>query len=306
MTGRSARRTSELVFDDVGQANARCRPCDDSCEGSKPRLTTQPKACVSGGPRDDDVDRAEESTWRRGVADPRDLETDLLRQRCYVARAEVVEVTGDIEVVPVPSEEDRSQASRIRKEELYDTVGPNRITESSEELGGILDVLERVPASDDVEKVGRVFDVGRVADDHLESPGPSDRCGVLRYLDSDAPPALASSLNERIANAAPDVEQIASVLPGLRPGRVVEANAEVRVRIRQAKELEPRRRDPEAADRARANLVKPWDVVQPAPCSTNQLRRRDAAAWAERVLERCAGQSDLTMSRQACTATVSE
>jgi hypothetical protein len=234
------------------------------------------------------------------------VETDPLCQRCYIARAEVVEVTGDIEVVPVPPEHDRRQASRIREEELYNTIGSNRIAELSEELDRIFDVLEGVPASDDVEGGGRVLDVGCVADDHLESAGPGNRCGVLRYLDSDTPPSLASSLNEGVANAAPDVEQIAFVLPGSRPARVVQANAEVRVRIRQVKELEPRRRDPQAAGRARTNLVKPWDIVQPAPCSTNQLRRRDTAAWAECVLERYAGQSDLTMSCQAFTATVSE
>ncbi len=306
MTGRSARGTGELVFDDIGQTNARCRPRDDSSEGSKPWLTTQTEVCVSGGLRDDDVNRAEESTWRRGLADPPDVETNLLRQGCHVARAEVVEVTGDIEVIPVPPEEDRSQASRIRKEELYDTVEPNRITKFSEKLDGVFHVLERVPASNEVEEDRRVLNVGCVADDHLESAGSSDCCGVLRYLDPDTPPPLASSLNEGIANAAANVQQIASVLPGLRPGRVVQANAEVRVRIRQVKQLEPRRGDPQAADRARANRIDPWDIVQPALGATNQLCRRDAAARAERGLESHADHSDFTASRHALTATVSE
>jgi hypothetical protein len=306
MTGRSTRGTSEFVFDDVGQTSARCRPCDDSSEGSKPRLTTQPKVCVSGALRDDDVNRAEESTWRRGVADLPDGKTDCLGQGCYVARAEMVEVTGDIEVIPVPPEEDRSKAPRIRKEELHNTVGPNRITEFYEELGGILDVLERMPASGDVEEGGWVLDVGCVADDHLESAGSSNCCGVLRYLDPDTPPPLASSLNKRVANTAANVQQVAFALPGLRPGRVVQANAEVRVRIRQVKELEARRSDPQAADRARANRVKPWDIVQPALSTTNQLCRRDAAAWAERVLESRANHSDFTASRHALPATVSE
>jgi hypothetical protein len=306
MTGHSGRRTSELVFDDVGQTNARGRPCDDSSEGSKPWLTTQTEVCVSRGSRDDDVNRAKDSTRRRGVADSPQAETNFLRQSCDVARAEVVEVTGDIEVIPVSPEEDRSQASRIRKKELYNTVGPSRITKFSEELDGILHVLERVPASNDVEEDRRVLDGGRVADDHLESAGLSDCGGVLRYLDPGTPPTLAPSLNEGIADAAANVQQIPFVLSRLRPSRVVQTNAEVRVRIRQVKELEPRRGDPQATDRTRANRVKPWDIVQPALCATNQLRRRDAAAWAKRVLEGRADHSDLTASRHALTATVSE
>ena len=204
-----------------------------------------------------------------------------------VAGGEVVEMPGEVEVIPVLAEEDRGRTAPIGKQEIDHASCANRASKASEKGERIRYVLQCVPAANHVEFLSGVLHLRRISNNYLEAPRPRYRCSFLRDLDSHAPPSRSAGLHERVTDPAPHVQERPAERSRRWKAGVVDARAVVSSWIgeRELVSARTRRGDPQPADLAYSDLVSARNQLEPALGSTDYLSRRATTTRTVRRLE---------------------
>ena len=141
----------EFVLDDIGESQPREPPRQEPCirahKGTRPNSRV---ASYNGGGKT--VERSNESAWRSRMTNSHHAQATQGGKRCHVGRAKMVEMARNVEVVPVPAEQERRSTSSVRQKKTDNAGFADSVAQALKQGSRIGNVLERVPATDDVER----------------------------------------------------------------------------------------------------------------------------------------------------------